>query len=376
MSRLNSFLQGVRVLDVSAYIPGPLAGLIFADMGAEVIKIEPPSGDGMRDLGPRDEEGTPLFHAAINAGKTIARLDLKSAEGVKTFRRLAAQADVLIEGFRPGVMDRLGVGYRVLQEDNPGLVYCALTGYGQTGPNAQEPGHDANYLAAAGVLHRNGHPPRFFDPPVTDVCSSLFAATAILGALHRRDTGDGAGAFIDLALADTPMLLQQFALAGFGATGRSPTPDSTYLNGGAAYYRVYATRDGRHIVLGAVEPKFWQAFCEAAHQPGWIARHRDSVPQTTLIAELDAYFAMFSATECMDRFSAKECCVTLVSDLGEAIESPHHSARNLLRLGPQHDLQTLFPAWIDGAAPAVRGPSKLTTAPAFAARFENRRSTV
>ena len=378
MSRLNTFLQGVRVLDVSAYIPGPLAGLLLSDMGADVIKVEPPAGDGMRDLGPRNEEGTPLFHAAVNAGKTIVRLDLKSAEGVETFRRLAAEADVLIEGFRPGVMDRLGVGYYDLKQDNPGLVYCALSGYGQAGPNAQEPGHDANYLAAAGVLHRNGRPPRFFDPPVTDVCSSLFAAIAILGALYRRDTGDndGAGAFIDLALADTPMLLQQFALTEFGAVGNSPEPDSTYLNGGAAYYRVYATADGRHIVLGAVEPKFWQAFCEAAHQPGWVARHREPLPQTTLIAELDAYFAMFSAAECIDRFGAKDCCVTLVSDLGEAIESPHHSVRNLLRLGPQHDLQTLFPAWIDGAAPAVRGPSKMTTAPAFAARFETRRSTV
>ncbi|MFM0168527.1 CaiB/BaiF CoA transferase family protein [Paraburkholderia sediminicola] len=375
MSRFNSFMQGVRVLDVSAYIPGPLAGLLIADMGAQVIKIEPPGGDGMRELGPRDDADVPVFHAAINAGKTICRLDLKSPQGVATFLRLADEADVVIEGFRPGVMKRLGIDYATLAARNPRLVYCALTGYGQRSPTANEAGHDANYLAASGVLHRNGNPPRYFDPPITDVSGALFATIAILGALHRRGV-DGAGCFIDLALADTPMLLQQFALAGFGATGVAPQTDETYLNGGAAYYRVYRTRDARHVVLGAVEPKFWRAFCEAAHQPAWLAYHQDALPQTELIGELDAFFATLSAAECIERFAAADCCVTLVLDLGEAVDAPHHVARNLLRLGPHHDLQVLFPAWIDGVPPAVRGPSKTTADPAFAACFDGHRSTV
>ncbi|MFM0550601.1 CoA transferase [Paraburkholderia sediminicola] len=375
MSRFNSFMQGVRVLDVSAYIPGPLAGLLIADMGAQVIKIEPPGGDGMRELGPRDDADVPVFHAAINAGKTICRLDLKSPQGVATFLRLADEADVVIEGFRPGVMKRLGIDYATLAARNPRLVYCALTGYGQRSPAANEAGHDANYLAASGVLHRNGNPPRYFDPPITDVSGALFATIAILGALHRRGV-DGAGCFIDLALADTPMLLQQFALAGFGATGVAPQTDETYLNGGAAYYRVYRTRDARHVVLGAVEPKFWRAFCEAAHQPAWLAHHQDALPQTELIGELDAFFATLSAAECIERFAAADCCVTLVLDLGEAVDAPHHVARNLLRLGPHHDLQVLFPAWIDGVPPAVRGPSKTTADPAFAACFDGHRSTV
>ncbi|MFM0359562.1 CaiB/BaiF CoA transferase family protein [Paraburkholderia sediminicola] len=375
MSRFNSFMQGVRVLDVSAYIPGPMAGLLLADMGAQVIKIEPPGGDGMCELGPRDAADVPVFHAAINAGKTICRLDLKSPQGVSTFLHLADQADVVIEGFRPRVMKRLGLDYAVLAERNPRLVYCALTGYGQSGPAAREAGHDANYLAAAGVLHRNGHPPRYFDPPITDVSGALFATIAILGALHRRNV-DGAGCFIDLALADTPMLLQQFALAGFGVSGESPQADETYLNGGAAYYRIYRTRDARYVVLGAVEPKFWQAFCEAAHQPEWLARHRDPLPQKALIGELDAFFATLSAAECMDRFAPADCCVTPVLDLGEAVKTPHHVARHLLRRGPHHDLQVLFPAWIDGVPPAVRGPSKTTADPAFAACFDGHRSTV
>lgn len=375
MSRFNSFMQGVRVLDVSAYIPGPLAGLLFADMGAQVIKIEPPVGDGMRELGPRDDADIPVFHASINAGKTICRLDLKALQGVATFLRLVDEADVVIEGFRPGVMKRLGLDYTTLAARNPRLVYCALTGYGQRSPVANEAGHDANYLAASGILHRNGNPPRYFDPPITDVSGALFATIAILGALHRRDV-DGAGCFIDLALADTPMLLQQFALAGFGATGVTPQTDETYLNGGAAYYRVYRTRDARHVVLGAVEPKFWRAFCEAAQQSSWLVRHHDVLPQTELIGELEAFFATLSAAECIDRFATADCCVTQVLDLGEAVEAPHHVARNLLRLGPHHDLQVLFPAWIDGAPPAVRGPSKTTADPAFVACFDGHRSTV
>lgn len=375
MSRFNSFMQGVRVLDVSAYIPGPLAGLLFADMGADVIKIEPPRGDGMRELGPRDASDVPVFHAAINAGKTICRLDLKTPDGVETFLQLADEADVLIEGFRPGVIERLGLGYATLAKRNPGLIYCSLTGYGQRGPAADDAGHDANYLAASGMLDRNGNPPRFFDPPITDTSGALFATIAMLGALHRRSV-DGKGAFIDLALGDTPMLLQQFALAEFGISGVSPQTDETYLNGGAAYYRIYLTRDARHIVVGAVELKFWQTFCEAAHQHQWVARHKDPLPQVALIGELDAYFATLTAAECVDRFGAADCCVSLVLDLGEAIDTPHHSARNLLRLGPHHDLQVLFPAWIDGVPPAVRGPSKTTAAPAFAASTDGCQSTV
>jgi len=375
MSRLNSLLAGVRVLDVSAYIPGPLASLMFADMGADVIKIEPPSGDGMRTLGPCDEHGTPVFHAAINAGKTICWVDLKSPEGVATFLELASECDVLIEGFRPGAMARLGLDYASLKTRHPGLVYCALSGYGQRGPKAALAGHDANYLADAGMLDRNGEPPRFIDPPITDVSAALFAAVTILAALRHRET-DGKGMFIDLALADTPMLLQQFALAELGISGVAPKTDTTYLNGGAAYYRVYRLRDARHVVLGAVEPKFWQAFCEAAHRPQWLERQADAFPQRALASELDAFFATLDTRECFKHFESADCCVSLVRDLDEAVHAPHQVARNLLRRGPDGHLQALFPAWIDGVAPAVRGPSKTTARPAFAPRREDRRSTV
>lgn len=353
MSRLNSFLQGLRVVDVSAYLPGPMASLLLADMGAGVLKVEPPQGDGMLLLGPRDAAGKPLFHAAVNAGKTVCRIDLKSPDGRQEFLRHVDTADVLIEGFRPGAMARLGLDYDTLRARNPRLIFCSISGYGAEGPLAQTAGHDANYLARAGVLHRNGVPPRFFDPPVADVTSSLFAALAILGAVNGRRR-DGLGCHIDLGIADVAMPLQLFEVAAFGANGTVPQPEETYLNGGAAYYHVYATADRRHVVVGAVEAKFWHSFCEAAGHPEWIARQSEKLPQHALIADVAAFFATWHLTECEARFAAGDCCVTPVLDLGEALCSAHHSVRGVLREGPDGGLQALFPALIDGQPPATR----------------------
>lgn len=375
MSRLNGFLKGTRVLDVSAYIPGPMASLLLADMGAEVIKVEPPAGDGMRELGPLDEAGTPLFHAAINAGKSVCRLDLKSAAGLQSFLHLVDDTDVLIEGFRPGAMKRLGLDYEALSQRKPSLVYCSVSGYGSSGPDAARAGHDANYVASAGMLYRNGTPPRFFDPPVSDINGALFATIAILGALHRR-THDGTGCLIDLGLADTPMLPQQFALASLGALGVDPRPDETYLNGGAAYYRVYRTRDDRHIVVGAIEPKFWRAFCELAERPDWIERHREALPQRALSEAVQAFFSTLTAVECIERFANADCCVSLVQTLHEAVASPHHAARGLVRPSVDGALQALFPAWTDGAPPAPRKPLRPMATPEFTTREARHRSPV
>ncbi len=167
------------------------------------------------------------------------------------------------------------------------LINCSISGYGAAGPLAQAAGHDGNYLALAGVLHRNGVPPRCFDPPIADMSSALFAAIAILGALEARRR-DGMGCHIDLGIADVAMPLQLFQLAAAGQV--VPQPESTYLNGGAAYYRVYATRDERHVMLGAVEPKFWRAFCEAAGRPDWIERQVEPLPQTALIGRISPAF--------------------------------------------------------------------------------------
>lgn len=202
MSRLNRWLQGVRVLDLTRYRPGPFAAMLLADMGAEVLKVEGPDGDDMQHLGPRDASGQPIFYPALNAGKKVRRMDLKQAAVREEFLSLAARADVLIESFRPGVMKRLGVGCDTLAKVNPGLVYCGLSGYGANGPLAMTAGHDANYLALTGILYRNARGTgAYFDPPIADDAGALFAVIAILGALRERERS-GRGCEIDMGLAD------------------------------------------------------------------------------------------------------------------------------------------------------------------------------
>ena len=208
-------------------------------------------------------------------------------------------------------MQRLGLGPETMRADHPHLIYCSLSGYGANSSLSQAAGHDGNYLALAGVLHRNGAPPRCFDPPIADMTSGLFAVIAILGALEAR-RWDKQGCHVDLGIADVAMPLQLFQLAAIDVT--VPQPESTYLNGGAAYYRVYTTRDARHVMLGAVEPKFWRAFCEAADQPDWIPRQQEKLPQTALIRDLAAQFARLTLQECEACFGMADCCVSPVMD--------------------------------------------------------------
>jgi alpha-methylacyl-CoA racemase len=357
MARLHTFLSGVKVLDLSQYIPGPMATLLLADMGADVLKIEPPQGDQMRELGPRNAAGEPVFYAALNAGKRVCRMNLKEAGERARFLDIARDYDVLIEGFRPGVMARLGLGYDQVKAVNPGLIWCSISGFGARGAEAATAAHDGNYLAASGILDRNGaNGPEFFDPPISDVAGSLFAALAILGALHGRQR-DGRGCAIDLALADVPMPLQLMQIAAYGANGTVPVRRSTYLNGGAAYYRIYSTADGRHVMLGAVERKFWTAFCEAAERPHWIARQDEPLPQSSLAAEVQSFFAGLTLSETTARFDGVDCCLSPVLTLAEAMSSQHVSARGLVRAGgAPGDLQALFPALFDGEAPRARTP--------------------
>lgn len=354
--KLGEFLRGVRVLDLSHYIPGPLASLTLADMGADVLKIEPPNGDGMQRLGPRDAHGQGLFYAAINAGKSVLRLNLKDDGDRQRFLALSAEADVLIEGFRPGVMSRLGLDYAALRSANSALVFCSIAGYGANTSQATRAGHDANYLAEAGVLDRNGHDrPVYFDPPIADATGGLYAALAILGALNARNR-TGQGTRIELALADAIMPLQQFQIAEFGANGFVPGRGQTYLNGGAAYYNVYRTCDEQYVVIGAVEDKFWLAFCMAAGRPQWVERQAEPIPQTVLTADLAAYFAALTIDECDALFAQVDCCYSRIAPLDVAMSSPYVNERELVRRSAECHLQALFPAWVGGEPPACRAP--------------------
>ena len=356
MSKLNGWLSGVRVLDLSRYLPGPLAGMLLADLGAEVLKIEGPTGDEMQELGPRDANNQPIFYPSVNAGKTARRMNLKDAAERGEFLRLVAASDVLLETFRPGVMTKLGLGWETLRATNPRLVYCALSGYGATGPLKGAAGHDANYLALTGILHRQmGGNANYFDPPLADNAGALFAVIAILGALRARDR-DGTGCEIDMGLADAVIPLQTFQVADYGARHYSPGPDETYLNGGAAWYRVYRTRDGRHAALGAAGDKFWRRFCEAAHHPEWIERGAETMPQHVLIGEVQALFSGLTLAESVERFEPADCCFSPVLTLAEALSSEQCRERQLVRRAADGALQALFPAWVDGQPPATRLP--------------------
>lgn len=362
MSRLNGFLAGVKVLDLSQYIPGPMASLFLADMGAEVLKIEPPSGDEMIGLGPRDAAGAGVFYGALNAGKTVRRMNLKLEAARSEFIELARDFDILIEGFRPGVTARLGVDYASLCAINPRLIYCSMSGFGARASSVGLAAHDGNFMAASGLLDRNGAPPRFFDPPLSDTCGALFAAIAVLGALHEQRR-TGRGSYIDLGLADVMMPLQLMQIAAFGVSGHAPKTDETYLNGAAAYYQIYRTRDDRYVMLGSLEPKFWSAFCETAGRADWIARQSETLPQDALKQEVAGFFAAATLEEVLSKFSATDCCLSPVLDLGEAVTSAHTLSRGLVRPSEANGaLQSLFPAHVDGEPPQSRPPVQASSA--------------
>ena len=358
VSRLNTFLRGIRVVDLSRNRPGPLATLLLADLGASILKIEPPRGDSSRLRGVNAATGRSTYFDALNAGKSVRCADLKNVAQRERVLAEIEQADVLVESYRPGVLEKLGLGPTALRASNPGLIICSLSGFGQCGPLAQSAGYDANFLALAGVLHRNrGDRPQYFDPPVCDTTAALFAVISIIGALRARDR-DGDGAVLDIALTDVMMPLQLMHLAEFGETGRVPQPGTRALNGGAAYYQVYATADNRHVVLGAMEEKFWEAFCVAANRPDWVPRWAEPLPQHGLIADVNQFFAGLSLRQCRERFAAADCCITPVLHVAEALASRHVEARGLVRCGPEGGLQALFPVLVDGAVPALRAPIK------------------
>jgi crotonobetainyl-CoA:carnitine CoA-transferase CaiB-like acyl-CoA transferase len=353
----GSFLGGLKVLDLSRHLPGPLATLLLVDMGASVIKIEPPAGDEMRAIGPIGERGLSIYFEAVSAGKIGLRLDLRNLVDKERFLALVDEADILLESFRPGTLDRLGLGPKLLTERNPRLIYCGLSGFGTTGPRRAQAGHDNNYLALNGVLAGTGltDQPVFFDPPVADVTGSMMATIAMLGAVNKR-TRDGAGCILDLALADSVMPLVSFPLAGLDAGRGAPVREGELLNGGAARYRVYRCADGKFATLGAVEPKFWAAFCAAAGRPDWVARFDDPIPQTALIAEVIQFFAALTLAEATERLEPADCCFAPVLTLDQAVETEQMQARGLVRRGEDGHWQALFPGQVDGEAPAIRRP--------------------
>lgn len=329
-------LSSLRVLDFTALLPGPFATMVLADMGADVVRVESPNRpDMVRFLPPYDGDVS-AWHGVLNRNKRSLALDLKRPEAVAAVKRLVAVGgyDVVIEQFRPGVMDRLGLGYEALRAINPAVVYCALTGYGQTGPLRDRAGHDVNYLALSGALSYSGRAAS--GPPplgiqVADVGGgALGALVGLLAALVRRGA-TRQGAFVDVSMFDMMVAWQSHLAAHTLVAGETPAPEAMALNGGRAY-DLYATADGRWLSVGSLEPKFWEGFCAAIGRPDLVAPglSLDEAAQQEVRRAVGEAIAARPLAEWVAVFAPLDVCVEPVLTVPEMLAHPQTAARGLV----------------------------------------------
>jgi alpha-methylacyl-CoA racemase len=335
-------LEGVGVLDLSRLLPGGFCSLLLADLGAEVLKVE---DTGMGDYirwsppyveGAEDSAKSALF-LALNRNKRSIRIDLKSERGREVLLRLVAEHDVVLESFRPGVLDRLGVGYERMREVNPGIVYCAISGYGQTGPKRDAAGHDMNYLGLVGVLGLTGErdgPPVQAAGQIADLGGgALMGAFGILAALRERDgsparPGSGAGQVVDVSMADGALSWLAMVAGAYFADGNVPHRGGLPLAGSLVCYRPYECADG-WVTLGALEPKFWQAWCRGVGREDLIERQFEG-PGSEAHAQVAAIFKERTRAQWQEFAGEHDCCLEPVLDLDEALHSELVRARAMV----------------------------------------------
>ena len=323
-------LAGIRVLDFSTLLPGPLATLLLAEAGAEVIKIERPgTGDEMRSYEPKFGAASVNF-ALLNRGKRSVAIDLKAPGAVDRLLPLVKQADIVVEQFRPGVMDRLGLGYDALAKSNPRIIYCAITGYGQSGPRAQTAAHDLNYVADTGMLALAAGADGAPVPPaalVADIGGGTYPAVInILLALRERDR-TGRGCKLDIAMADNLFAFQYWALGDGIAAGRWPAPGRALVTGGSPRYNVYRTRDDRFVAAAPLEEKFWREFCEVIGLPA-ESRSDAGRPDAVIRAVAERIRAK-TADEWRTAFAGRDLCCNIVQSVAEALGDEHFVSRGV-----------------------------------------------
>lgn len=319
-------LTGLKILDFSALLPGPYASMTLADMGAEVLRIVSPGYPDLAAITPPflPDGKTTVAIAYLGRGKRCMNLNLKHPEAVDVVHRLLDQYDIVLEQFRPGVMAKLGLDYQSLSAKHPQLIYCSLTGYGQTGCMKDRAGHDINYLSRAGLMSYTGSKltgPNLVGMQIADVASgSMNAVIGILAAVISRNT-TGKGQHVDISMTDGVAAFNALIGAGFLAGDQEPAFENTLLNGGS-FYDFYETADGRHISIGSLEPKFFQAFCEAIGRPdcipGWVMP--DNMEQVK--AEVREIFKQKTLAEWLEIFEPLDACVEPVMTMGEAYNQP------------------------------------------------------
>jgi len=327
-------LKDIIVLDLSRLLPGPLCSLFLADLGAEVIKIEDTeTGDYIRWLPPTLDDYGAVYHA-LNRNKKSIRLNLKLPEGKEVFQKLAKKADIILESFRPGTMDKLGLGYTALQKINPDIIYCAITGYGQDGPYRDKAGHDINYISIAGLLGAHGvenGAPQIPGVQIADIGSgSLLGLAAILLALYQRER-TGMGQFLDTSMTDGCFTFLMHHLAE-SAGRKSPfRRGRERLTGGLACYQVYKTKDNKYISLGALEPKFWSAILKILGKEELTNKQFIEDEQTNLKKELQEIFITKTRSEWIALFEGHDTCCEPVYEMEEAEHDPQIKARGIFR---------------------------------------------
>lgn len=338
-------LRGVRVLDLSRLLPGPYASRVLLDHGASVDKLEDPGGgDYMRQMPPHIDGMNALFHALARGTRSLV-LDLKSESGRAAFMRLLPQYDVLIESFRPGVMAKLGLSYATLSAASPKLIYCSISGYGQSGPRAHVAGHDLNYLARGGVLGVTGpadgppHPPGMH---VADIGGGLFSVTGILAALFAREK-TGRGRYLDVALAESATQFALVDLMASRAEGEHENRGEGILTGGIAPYNTYFTQDGGVVALAALEPKFWNVFANAVGLVPSLDAMRPGPHQREWKEKLSTIFASRTRAEWVEFAAEHDCCLEPMLEPDELLNDAQLTARRAFVEGPVSGSRLRFP---------------------------------
>ncbi len=325
--------MGLKILDFTTLLPGPFATMMLADMGADIVRVEAPGRWDMGRSRPPFDDGVSAGHAMLARSKKSVALDLKKPGAAEIVKRLVKAYDIVIEQFRPGVMDRLGIGYEALKKENPRLIYCSLTGYGQTGPLRDRAGHDNNYLSLAGVMSHCGRKEGGPVPQGVQIADigggSLCSIIGILAAVvYRQQTGRGQ--YVDVSMYDAAMAWNAYAAAHFLVGGVPPDYEGMPLNGGT-HYDYYRTKDGRYMSVGSLEPKFWEGFCRAIGHPDFIERVDLPGPKMdALKKEIRAVMAQKSFDEWVAIFAKEDVCVEPVLRLDEAFQHPQCAAREMV----------------------------------------------
>ena len=327
-------LSNLKILDFSTLVPGPFATMMLADLGANVLRVESPTRpDMIRAMGPFSD-GTSTAHAVLNRSKRSIGLDLKNPAAVDMVKKLVANYDIIVEQFRPGVMDRLGVGFETLREINPKLIYCSITGYGQTGPNRDRAGHDNNYLSLSGLngySGRDGNRTPIMGMPLADLAGgSLHSIVGILAAVNQR-TQTGLGQHVDISMNDAIFGMSSMFGSHFLAGNQEPKPGTTTLNGGI-FYDYYLTADGRNLSIGSLEPQFFNQLCVTLGLESFVdlGSKPDAESQQKFKQLLEATIVTKSLAEWVDIFKDKDACVEPVLTLAEACESEQIKQRDLI----------------------------------------------